>query len=485
MDFHILKLVVEELSAVLPGAKLERVYQGGDGGSYFIVHRQGETLVLLLSVDRTLPRMHLVSMKPAAVDSPGALILYLRSHLTGARFSEVSLLNQDRVAVFSLIKSGAEYRLILELVGNTPNLILIDQSSSILSVHYPVPPADKVKRTLLPGISYVPPAPRPVHAKAATDRQSGRRNMGAADLFRPETKAKYPANRGAEIFYERLAAERSLLTLSIRLSSTIKKALAKTERRIAAISHDLDSAQNAEEYRLAGDLILANLTRLARGVEQARLTGYDGRTVGVKLDPKRSPGQNAELYFKKYKKARTGLAIITERLRRAREEEAYLKSALDGLYSADREALDIIRSGLAARGYVKQDGKGKKKDTPGSAAPAHRNVVCRGWEILIGKSAASNDYITFKLARPDDIWLHAEGMPGSHVLIRNPSRADIPSDVLMKAAALAAYYSKGRGAGKVPVTYTRAKFVKKPKGANAGTAILSERKTVVAVPEAE
>ncbi len=486
MDFPILQLVVEELSTLLPGAKVERVYQGVDGGLYLLVHRQREDLVLLLFLDRALPRMHLVSTKPPAVDSPFSFILYLRSHLTGARITGVSLINQDRVAEFSLSKSGAQYRLIFELVGSTPNLILTDRSSVILSVHHPVPPADNVKRPLLPGITYVPPVPRLVRRKAGIDRQSGPQNRGAAGAFQSETDAKHPANRGAEIFYEHLVEDRTISSLRVMLSSVIKKSLSKTERRIAAVSRDLDSAGQADEYRRAGDLILANLTSLARGAGQAELTGYDGGPVPVKLDPKRSPGQNAELYFKKYKKAKTGLAIIRERLRHAREERAYLKSGLTDLESAgDRESLDLIRSELASKGYIKQAGKGEKKDRSGSMTPAYRKVIYRGWDILIGKSAASNDYITLKLARPDDLWFHAEGMPGSHVLIRNPERTEIPSDVIMKAAALAAYYSKGRGAGKVPVTHTPAKFVKKPKGANAGTVILSERKTVMAVPAAE
>jgi predicted ribosome quality control (RQC) complex YloA/Tae2 family protein len=483
MDFSILKLVVEELSLFLPGAKVERVYQGLDGGLYILFHRQGEKLVLLLSFDRGLPRLHLVSTKPAASDSPFGFVLYLRSHLTGARVAGVSLINEDRVAEFSLTRSGVEYRLVFELIGPAPNLILTDSTSVILSVHHPVPPADNLKRPLLQGITYVPPAPRPVRTKAAIDLQSGPQKTGALNAFCPETGAKHPANRGAEIFYTHVIADRTISSLRARLSSVIKKALVKAERRTVAISRDLASAGQADQYRLTGDLILANLTRFARGTEQAELTGYDGRSVLVKLDPKRSAGQNAELYFKKYKKARIGLTIITERLRQAREEGSYLRSALADLDSAsDRETHDLIRSELAAKGYIKKEGKGKGNNKPRATEPAYRKVVHGGWEILIGKSAASNDYITLRLARPDDLWLHAEGMPGSHVLIRNPERADIPSDVLMKAAALAAYYSKGRGAGKVSVTYTRAKFVKKPKGANAGTVTLSERRTVMAVP---
>ena len=88
-----------------------------------------------------------------------------------------------------------------------------------------------------------------------------------------------------------------------------------------------------------------------------------------------------------------------------------------------------------------------------------------------------------RLARPDDLWLHAEGMPGSHVVVRNPGKRDIPEGVLRRAASLAAYYSKGKGSAKVPGAYTPAGQVKKPKGAAAGMVILTGRKTMMAAPE--
>jgi predicted ribosome quality control (RQC) complex YloA/Tae2 family protein len=110
-------------------------------------------------------------------------------------------------------------------------------------------------------------------------------------------------------------------------------------------------------------------------------------------------------------------------------------------------------------------------------------IEYEGWIILVGKNAAGNDYLTQRVARPDDLWLHAEGMPGSHVLAQNPQRKEIPPVVLRKAAALAAYYSAGRNSAKVPVAYTTARFVKKPKGAKPGMVVLSSRRTVMVTPE--
>jgi predicted ribosome quality control (RQC) complex YloA/Tae2 family protein len=218
-------------------------------------------------------------------------------------------------------------------------------------------------------------------------------------------------------------------------------------------------------------------------MDHAELAGYDGRTVTVNLDPKLSPPKNAELYFRKFKKAKAGQQIISTRLHDTTEEISFLSSLLDEAGKQDDAThLDTIRSVLSARGYIKEKPTGKGKASPKKTISGFRTVVYRGWEILIGTNASGNDHITTKIARPDDFWLHAEGLPGSHVLVRNALKGELPPDVLVQAAALAAYYSKGRNADKVTVTYTNARFVKKPKGAKPGLVTISKRKTIVVRP---
>jgi predicted ribosome quality control (RQC) complex YloA/Tae2 family protein len=471
MNFHVLSLVVEELSALLTNARVERVYQGKDGGLYLLLHRERNKFILLLSPDRTMPRLHLVSAKPAAEDSPHGFILYLRSRVSGARVSGISLLNQDRVVEIRFSRQGEEYLLLFELFGSSANLVLVDPSSTILAVYNPVPPSEEAARPLLSGLVYsAPEKPR------NTDFQK-------SDLASGFHAGPSP-NRSAEQYYERLIEQRHITTLRTELISRIRKDLAKTLRLISALSGDLQSADRVEEYRQAGDLVLAHLKELRTGMEQADLVGYDGSTVAVILDPKRSPSGNAELYFKKYKKARTGRDIIAARLRRSSDEASYLKSLLNDIEQAqDVDALMSIRSELVAKGRLEKKPVLHKKMSQGTASPAIRKIIFNGWEILVGKSAAGNDHLTMKIARPDDLWLHAEGMPGSHVIVRNPNAGIIPPDVLVKAAALAAFHSKGRNAGKVPVTYTRAGLVKKPKGAKPGLVMLQERKSLMVMPE--
>jgi predicted ribosome quality control (RQC) complex YloA/Tae2 family protein len=472
MNFHILSLVVEELSALLAKARVERVYQGKDGGLYLLLHRERKKFVLLLSPDRAMPRLHLVSAKAAAEDLPHGFILFLRSRISGARVSGISLLNQDRLVEIRFSRQGEEYILLFELFGSSANLVLVDPSSTILAVYNPVPPSEEVARPLLPGLVYSAPE-KPRNA----DFQKSDLAIG----FKADTSS----NKSAEQYYERLIEQRHITTLKTELTSRIRKDIAKTLRLINALTGDLQSADRVEEYRQAGDLILAHLKELRTGMERADLVGYDGRTVTVILDPKRSPSGNAELYFKKYKKARMGRDIIAARLRRSTDEASYFKSLLNNIEMAqDINALMTIRSELVAQGRLGEKKQIlQKKVGQGTASPAIRKIIFNGWEILVGKSAAGNDYLTMKIARPDDLWLHAEGMPGSHVIVRNPNAVIIPPDVLVKAAALAAFHSKGKNAGKVPVTYTRAGLVKKPKGAKPGLVMLQERKSLMVMPE--
>ncbi len=464
MDIHLLIQVVDELSALLKGTRVERVYQGDEGAVYVVFHMKKD-FVLLLSPDRSMPRLHLVTAKPAAAESPSGFVLYLRSRLAGARVASIGLLNEDRVVEFVFAGRDSEYRLVFELTGSTANLIFTDPSRKILAVFHPAALTGASVRPLMPGFAYAPPV--------------GRRRL-AGDRAAFESVEDVSANRAAENFYGRLINERRVVALRSSLSAVIRKSLSRIGRRIEALSADLDHAMKAEELRQAGELILANLSRVEKGVDRAVFTGYDGAPVTVQLDPRRSPAQNAEGYFKKYKKAKAGLDIIAARLREARDEHSHLSSLQSRLeHAEERDDIGLIRSELVGRGYLRDGGR---KTKPASAALPFRRLGYRGWEILVGKNAAGNDYITMRLARPDDLWLHAEGMAGSHVLIRNPKGADVPPDVIVKAASLAAYFSKGRGAGKVPVAYTLAKFVRKPRGAKPGAVTLTERRTLMVAP---
>jgi predicted ribosome quality control (RQC) complex YloA/Tae2 family protein len=477
LDLDTLVKVVDELASLLPGARVDKVVQGVDHDLFLVLHQRRKNYCLLLSPQRALPRIHLVSRKPSGTTISTGFFLSLKKHLTGGRFDGIHLMNGDRVVELQFTTRGAVHVLILELIGASANILLLDQQRTILAVFRPVPPGDRVRRPLLPGLSYEPPMSRPGASTA---------KGGIAPIFPPEGySGTAPVNRAVEMWYERIIAEQETSALRQELVSVVRRAAEKAVRRRDAVAKDVAGAEQGDTFRLMGELVLANKHLLTKGQSAAELSGYDGTTVSVALDPSRSPAENASKYFQRYKKAKAGIAVMRERFAEARDEAEYLRSAQEDLQTAgDRDELLVIRSLLERRGYVRK-GTGKVSGTRSIPSPPYKTVEYEGWEILVGKSAAGNDYITMKIARPDDLWLHAEGMPGSHVVVRNPGKRDIPDLVFKKAASLAAYHSKGKNSAKVPVTYTRAAFVKKPKGAAPGSVVLMARKSIMAAPEAD
>jgi predicted ribosome quality control (RQC) complex YloA/Tae2 family protein len=377
------------------------------------------------------------------------------------------LLNNDRIVEFRFIKSDTEHRLIFELTGSSANLFITDADLRIFASYHPAPAPEQARRLLMPGAQYVPPQ---------------KKNETAALTAAPSIGHSSSPNEAAENYYERLTCRRHTAALRTEVRSSLTQTLRRALRRREAVAADMRAAQLAETYRQKGDLILANLRQLKTGTKSVELRGYDGVPVALTLDPRRTPKENAEAYFRKYKKAKAGLPLIEARLRRTDEEISLLQTRLDELEAV--EDVDVLRrllpaSRLGARYEPGLEGKSRK---PAAGDSRIRKILYSGWEILIGGNAAANDELTTKLARPDDLWLHAEGMPGSHVLVRNPLKRDIPPDILLKAAALAALHSRGKAAGKVPVTYTLARFVRKPKGAKPGLVHLTRRRSVMVEP---
>jgi predicted ribosome quality control (RQC) complex YloA/Tae2 family protein len=466
MHYDVLVPVVEEISSLLTGARVERVLQGDDRGLYLLFRKDRKNFSVLLSPDRSLPRLHLVSRKPRSASDPHPLVLNLRSRLPGSRLAHIALLNDDRIVEFRFVKNGAGYRIFFELTGSSANLFFSDADLRILAVYHPAPAEGQAGRLLVPGVQYVLP-----------QKKAGRAPHGSL-----VSAAQKSPNERAESYYGSLAIQRHAASLRTELRSSLAKALKRAERRRAAIAEDLRTAHEAETFRQKGDLILANLGKLKTGMSSVELSGYDGDRTALELDAKLTPKENAESYFRKYKKAKAGLPIIEERMRRTEEEIADMQARIGELEQADDGDLPLF-SRRGTRGAPSVESVHKEVRRKSAGVSGIRKFLYRGWEILVGGNAAANDELSAKLARPDDLWLHAEGLPGSHILVRNPMKGEIPSEILLKAAGMAAMHSKGKTAGKVAVTYTYARFVRKPKGAKPGLVHLTRRRTVMVKPD--
>jgi len=200
--------------------------------------------------------------------------------------------------------------------------------------------------------------------------------------------------------------------------------------------------------------------------------------VAVELDEKLSPGQNAQRYFKLYQKARNAQTLAAEQIEKTSEELDYLEGQLDNLFKCQSESeLFELRTELEKFGYVKANKNRRQMKQLPPSAPLKFETPS-GHTILVGKNNLQNDKLT-ATAQPDEIWLHAKDMPGSHVIIvgEDPDEATI-----LCAARLAAAYCKGRTASRVPVDYTLRRHVKKPSGSKPGFVIYTNQKTLNVEP---
>ena len=288
-----------------------------------------------------------------------------------------------------------------------------------------------------------------------------------------------------EYFYERDRRDR-LNQRSASLAHTLKNHIERCEKKIAIQNEALESAARMEEYRQNGELIQANLYRLQKGEPTAVVENYyspDCEPVSIPMDVSLSPAQNAQRYFKLYQKARGARTLAAEQKAKAEQELAYLEQMEDDLRKCtDARGLTELREMLVASGHVRPTAS---KVKPRKEAPSQpmRFLSSDGIDIEVGKNALQNERLTMS-ARGNETWLHAQKMPGSHVLIHTED--DVPEDTLMQAAMLAAYYSKGCRSAQVPIDITLRRYIKKPGGTPAGFVTYTHQRTLYITPsEAE
>ena len=272
---------------------------------------------------------------------------------------------------------------------------------------------------------------------------------------------------------------------SASMLRTLKTHIDRCEKKLAMQEEELASAARMEEYRMMGEAINANLYRLKKGMTEATLPNWfspEGGEITVPMDIRLTPSQNAQRYFKKYQKARSARETAAVQRDKTLEELDYLEGMLLDVDKCTGESeLEEIRQELVRTGYVKRvTNRRQQRQLPQSKPYRFRSSD--GIEILVGKNAAQNDRLTLG-ARPEEMWLHAKDMPGSHVIIR--AEGEIPLETLKQAALLAAWYSKGRNSSTVPVDYTLRKYVKKPSGAAPGKVVYTHQKTVYITAEEE
>lgn len=322
------------------------------------------------------------------------------------------------------------------------------------------------------------------------DRQGEPRDFAAFDLtqFHSLTRKSGPMNLLVDLFYASKEEQEKRESQRQSLLSMVRREMGRLCKKLSLQEKSLARAEQAEKLKLYGELLTANLYRLQKGASQVTLENfYDpaGRPVTIPLDPRLSPVENAQAYFKKYIKAKNTREEARAWAEQSKGELEYLQGVETAIgQAATLQELAEIRQELEEQGYLKAAPRAKeKKKEPEKPRPL-TFISNDGFTILVGQNNKQNDYLTTRLARDEDIWLHTKEIPGSHVIIRTNGQA-VPPATLQEAAVLAAYYSRARESQNVPVDYTSRKNVSKPRGARPGYVIYTGQRTLTANPDKE
>ena len=264
-----------------------------------------------------------------------------------------------------------------------------------------------------------------------------------------------------------------------RFNKLVNNELRRANNKISVLESELAAAENADLWRVRADNLSTYRYQFKDHADDEIIVDniYDGEKISIPLDKRLTIAANVQAFYKKYYKLKRSTKFIAAQIELCREEIFYLESVAHSLTASTTLAdIDEIRTELISGGYLKE----ARKRTALSKKPQPLKFFAPdGTEILIGKNNSQNDRLTYKIAAPDDLWLHTKNITGSHVIVRSNKISD---ETLQLAAELAAHFSKAQNSSKVPVDYVQCKFVKKPSGAKPGFVIFTNQRTLYVTP---
>ncbi|MDS9470527.1 NFACT family protein [Sporosarcina pasteurii] len=282
-----------------------------------------------------------------------------------------------------------------------------------------------------------------------------------------------------KVYFERAKRER-VRSQAADLERWLNNEITKLKTKMVKLEKEQKSAGKLDTYQLYGELLTANGHAIQKGATEATVDNYyeQGTQITIPLDPQKSAFENAQRFFSRYTKAKNALVMIAEQLEITKDDIEYFEMVKQQVLQASPDDIAEIREELYELGYMKSRSKNTRKKNKRPMPETYHSST--GTKISVGKNNKQNDYLTFKMAARNHIWLHTKDIPGSHVVIHS----DSPDETtLTEAAILAAYFSKARESSSVPVDYTEVKQVKKPNGAKPGFVIYFEQKTLFVTPE--
>ncbi|MCI2424911.1 NFACT family protein [Candidatus Acetothermia bacterium] len=534
MDGIAIAAAIREIRSAVIGGLIEQIAQTDADGFVLYIYAGSKQRLLLIP---SRARIHLTQLSLPHPTAPSSFCMLLRKYVRYGRIIDVVQEGYERVVRLVITRKVEAdiftYQLVIELLGNSGNLILLRDGKIINALH------DRLtsKRPIVPGKEYLPPPAQekiephwltgkeiekilnssdPVQRLAAcvagVDKRTAHYIITAGKGEGEATFAifqrvlshidapvpvYYPADRHASFFplseHEENKRGEEKVTFAAALDreylAEVKRALEEdyndklASRFIAEINRyrraterveeRVAEAKQADQLRRQADVIMANLHRLKRGSARAIIVDpYSGEAREIEIDPMIQPVDYAQRLYLRARKLQRGMVTAYARLDDLQQKIALLEGGLTTLRNGGWPSDEAVSLVEERRQRPQRKESRKEKET------ASREYNIDGFIVRIGKNAVQNDRL-IRQAAPDDLWFHARGVPGSHVIINRGGKREVPDRVIEIAAQLAARHSQAQQRGKVEVSYTKVKYLRKPKGAPPGLVILTQEDTLI------
>ena len=476
MRQEILQQITVELDEALTGRSLRRVFQLSPF-SLVLDFGNREAGYLFISAEPSQPRMYLIKRTARELEKqsqpPSNFVQGLKSMIGGGRLLNVSKDDRDRVIrlgfeVIDEIGEQTVATLICQLTGRSANLYVLDGGGEIRhALRFPKGQGQQLGQTYQPPTQQISKVGESDPPYSAFDHESFATLSQALDEY-----------------YTNLGTSQSFAARGQTFLDEVKQQIAQRKKLKRNLERDLARHGDPEQHKRYGDLLLANISTARRNGKTVTLQDYysDGApNISFEVDEDVSLKDEAARYFVRYAKAKRAAEEISARLTTITQEVLQLQAK-----QAELEKVIKSRDEAGLEKYEADNVKHPQQRSrvrPFEKIPGVRRYLSSDdYEVLVGRAASTNDRLTFKIAKPHDLWLHAADYPGSHVVVRNPSRKDIPHRTIVEAAQLAAKFSQAGDDSKVSVHYTTRKFLAKPKGAAPGLVRMSTFKTITVAP---
>lgn len=534
IDGLLLQQLTTQINEYIP-AKLTKLQQISDTEILFVLRTAKGNRRLIISTHSVYNRISITEESYTTLETPGNFVMLLRKQMDGGIIRSLTQIGLDRI-----LKMEIEARnelgdihiktLYIELMGKYANMVLVDEEGRIIDAMKRIPPFENNRRTIHPGAMFVLPTPHSdkkdpytqlsVEENLSLTKQfhgfspllstevAHRLHQGEAfidimeeirlsnSLYISDVKdtmyfhciplthlevipREYPLMKGIDILYYEKEEKVRIKQQSGDLFRIVKRELHKNTSKLPKLQESLHEAMDCEKYRIYGDLLFAYIGTITKEKLIVLPSFEDGEDVKIPIDMRFDIKQNANRYYQKYHKAKRAQSILQEQIALCEKEITYFEAMQQQLEQASIQDAIEIREELSKLQYMKPQKTSVRKKKK-EELPHFETFQFEDCKIYVGKNNLQNDYVTWKLGRKQDTWLHTKDIHGAHVVITT----DNPSEQRLRdAAMLAAWYSSGRYSSSVPVNYCFIKQLKKIPGNKGSLVSLSNYKTIYIDPE--